>query len=287
MPDGEARSIVEESMNLEASDGRLLKDGDSGKVMLGNNFASQEMGFGKYITAGSRVKINDRPYEVVGILKKTGGFLVDNMVLLNEQDMRDTLGINDEDLDIIVMQVDPSADIKAVQANVEKLMRRERDVDVGEEDFTVQTPQAILDQVSSTLFAVQVFVYIIAGISIVVGGIGIMNTMFTSVLERRRDIGIMKSIGATNQAIFTLFFIESGLIGAIGGIAGALGGYGLANGLAFLGRNLLGGGLIQAQISVWLMLAAVFGSFVLGSVFGIIPALRAAHLHPVEALQKK
>jgi putative ABC transport system permease protein len=287
MPDGEARTVVEEAMNLKASDGRLLKDGDTGKVILGNNFATQETGFGKFITAGSRVAINDRQFEVVGILKKTGGFLVDNMVLMNEQDMRTALGINNEDLDIIVLQVDNNADMKAVQANVEKLMRRERDVKLGEEDFTVQTPQAILDQVSSTLFAVQVFVYIIAGISIVVGGIGIMNTMFTSVLERRREIGIMKSIGATNQAIFTLFFIESGLIGAIGGIAGALGGLGLANGLAFVGRIFLGSDILQAHITPLLLISAVFGSFFLGSVFGIIPALRAAHLHPVEALQKK
>jgi putative ABC transport system permease protein len=285
MPDGEARDLIEDAQNLEAESGRLLKDGDKGKVMLGSNLGAEDAGFGKQIMVGSTVTVEGTEFEVVGILKKLGSFILDNVVFMNEDDLREALNVPKEDYDIIVVQINPNADIVEVQQRVEKVMRKERDVKEGEEDFTVQTPQAILGQVNSTLFAVQLFVYIIAGISIIVGGIGIMNTMFTSVFERTKQIGIMKSIGARNNSIFSIFFIESGLIGSVGGLIGAFFGAFFAIGLAFLGRTLLGGDLIRAEISIWLLIGSVLGSFLLGSIFGILPAVKAAKLHPVEALR--
>ena len=285
MPDGNARKLIQDAQSLKSESGRLLKDGDKGKVMIGNNLGQKDAGFGKQIVVGSRVIIGGMEFEVAGILKKLGSFILDNVVFMNEDDLRETLDILKEDYDIIVIQVQPNADISNVQRNVEKIMRKERNVKEGGEDFTVQTPQAILGQVNSTLFAVQLFVYIIAGISIVVGGIGIMNTMYTSVLERTRQIGIMKAIGARNSSIFSLFFIESGLIGSIGGLIGAAFGAGIAVGLAFVGRALLGVDMIRAEISIWLLISSVLGSFLLGSVFGILPAVKAAKLNPVDALR--
>jgi putative ABC transport system permease protein len=285
MSQGDGRKLIESALNLKAGKGRLLRDGDSKKVLLGNNFGQENAGFGKQIVVGSKVLIQEKEFQVVGILEKVGSFIVDNLVLVEEEDLREILDINDEDYDVIVMQVNQNANIKIVQENVEKLMRQERDVKKGEEDFSVQTPQAILGQVNSTLFAVQLFVYIIAAISIVVGGIGIMNTMFTSVLERTKQIGIMKSIGARNSTIFALFFIESGLIGSIGGIIGAIFGAAIAIGLASAGRILLGSDLIRAEISIWLVLGSILGSFLLGSIFGVIPAINASKLNPVDALR--
>ena len=285
MAEGNGRKLIESSLNLEAEKGRLLRDGDSKKTVLGNNLGEKNAGFGKQIGVGSNVLIQDERFEVVGILEKKGSFLIDNIVLLEEGDLRKLLDIPDEEYDIIVAQVHPNADIKAVEENIERVMRKERGVKKGEEDFTVQTPQAVLAQVNSTLFAVQLFVYIIAAISILVGGIGIMNTMFTSVLERTKEIGIMKSIGAKNSTIFTLFFIESGLIGSIGGIIGAAIGISVAMGLAFAGRMALGSELIRADISIWLVLGSIFGSFLLGTIFGVIPAIRASKLNPVDALR--
>lgn len=285
MAEGDGRKLIEEAMNFEAGKGRLLKDGDSKKTVLGGNLGEENAGFGKQIVIGSKVLIQDEEFEVVGFLGKKGSFLVDNIVLTEEDDLRKILNIPDDDYDVIAVQVHPNADIKAVQKNIEKVMRKERDVKEGEEDFTVQTPQAVLGQVNSTLFAVQLFVYIIAAISILVGGIGIMNTMFTSVLERTKEIGIMKSIGARNSAIFSLFFIESGLIGSIGGVIGAIIGVSMAMGLAFVGRLALGSELIRADISIWLVFGSIFGSFLLGSIFGVIPAVNASKLNPVDALR--
>jgi putative ABC transport system permease protein len=109
--------------------------------------------------------------------------------------------------------------------------------------------------------------------------------MFTSVLERTKEIGIMKSIGAKNSAIITLFFIESGLIGSIGGIIGAAMGISIAMGLGFVGRLVLGSELIRAEISFGLVFGSILGSFLLGTIFGVIPAIRASKLNPVDALR--
>ncbi|MDD5086744.1 MAG: ABC transporter permease [Candidatus Nanoarchaeia archaeon] len=288
MPGGDGREIMESSFDLEAKKGRLLRDGDKRKVVLGDSIAGESMafsGFEKKIDTGSKIMIEGEEFEVVGLLEKTGSFTVDALIFMEEDDLREVLDISNEEYNIIMIQVHPNADIKIVDEDIEKLLRKERDVKKGEEDFTVQTPQATIDQINSALFAVQLFVYIIAAISILVGGIGIMNTMFTSVLERTKDIGIMKSIGAKNSTIFTLFFIESGLIGSVGGIMGAVFGIAMATGLASVGRLLLGSELIRAEISIWLILGSIFGSFLLGTIFGVIPAIRASKLNPVDALR--
>jgi len=254
--------------------------------MVGSSLTEQEFR-GKKLDVGQTAKINDEPFLVVGVLKSQGNFIFDSSIIMNEDDLRSLMDVSDDEYDVIVSQIDDGADIDAVQENIEKVLRKERDVDEGEEDFTVQSPQAVLATVNSTLFAVQLFVYIIAGISILVGGIGIMNTMFTSVVERTRDIGIMKSIGARNSTIFYLFFIESGLLGMVGGILGALFGTGLSMVMSAVASQALGSDLIQAYISPWLLFGAIMGSFFLGSIFGIIPALNAAKLHPVDALRHK
>ncbi|MCP3684892.1 MAG: ABC transporter permease [bacterium] len=285
MAEGERRKLVEEALNFDVETGRMLRDGDRKKTVLGHNLCKKDSAFGKQIVPGSKVIIQDESFEVVGVLEKQGSFLTDGIVIVEEDDLRELMSISDDVYDMIVAQVHQNADIDVVKADIERAMLKERDVKKGEEDFTVQTPQAVISQVNSTLFAVQLFVYIIASISILVGGIGIMNTMFISVLERTREIGIMKSIGATNKAIFSLFFIESGLIGSVGGILGAIIGIGLALGLAAIGRLALGSDLIQAQISIWLVVGSIFGSFLLGSLFGVIPAMKASKLNPVDALR--
>ena len=284
MADGEARKLMESAMNLKAESGRLLKDGDTKKVMLGSNLGKENAGLGKQIVVGSKVLVQGSEFEVIGIMKKQGSFIFDNIVLMNEEDMRKTLDIPNDQYDIIVAQIQSNADIASVQESIEKLMRKERDVKKGEEDFTVQTPQAILSQVNSTLFAVQLFVYIIAGISIVVGGIGIMNTMFTSVLERTKEIGIMKSIGARNSTILFMFFFESGVLGLIGGALGVILGYLIATtGGAIAAAS--GYAMLKPYFPWWLTVGCLLFSFLIGACSGYFPARQAASLKPVDALR--
>jgi len=283
MPEGEHRKIVEEMMNLKVAQGRLLKEGDTRKVLLGNNFADSKI-FGKAIKSGDTVLLRGIKYSVVGIMEKKGSFMFDNVILVNEKTLLDDFG-DDGTVSIIGVKVKDEKLMDNVKADVEKLLRKERNVKKGEEDFTVESPQKILETLNSTLFAVQLFVYIIASISLIVGGIGITNTMYTSVLERTKEIGIMKSIGAKNSTIFSLFAIESGLLGMVGGLIGVALGLILAYGMAFIGKLLLRSELIQASVSIWLILGALAFSFILGTLAGVLPALRAAKQHPVDALR--
>ena len=200
--------------------------------------------------------------------------------------MLDIFG-DDGTTDLIAVKVRNEKEMAKTKENLEKLLRKERDVDIGEEDFEVSSPQNILNALDSTLAGINIFVAVIAGISLLVGGIGIMNTMYTSVLERTKEVGIMKAIGAKNSTIFTLFFIESGFLGMVGGLIGVLIGLVLAYGGAFIGRLVLGVNLIQANVSLSLIIGTLVFSFVLGTLFGVMPAMKAAKLQPVDSLRSK
>lgn len=284
LTDGKHRDFVYDLMELEPLLGRLLKDEDSGKVFLGYNYYAQDKGWGaEKLYPGKKILLQDKSFEVVGILEKKGSFIVDNAVFMNNKDMDNLLGYGD-DVDLIVIQPITKDLMQRTKDDVEKLMRKRRDVKVGEEDFTVSTPEAALGTVNSILGGVQAFIVIIASISIFIGAIGIINTMTTSVLERKREIGIMKAIGAKNNQIFMQFFIESGLLGLIGGIIGAM--LGTLVGFAGIsGINGFIGSELKFQIDFWLIGFTLLGSFTLGAVAGILPAMNAAKLNPVDALK--
>ncbi|MFH2019938.1 MAG: ABC transporter permease [archaeon] len=285
VPVGANRKNFETMLNLNIEEGRMLKDGETRSVVLGNNFLNPDGRFKKAARVGDNIILNGATFQVVGILKKKGSFTIDSVILANE-DVKDIFP-DDGTTSIIVVKVKDESQIKNIQESVEKLMRKERHVKIGEEDFTVSTPAKTLETLNSTLFAVQLFVYIIAGISLAVGGIGIMNTMYTAVLERTKEIGIMKAIGARNSTVFTIFFFESGFLGMVGGIIGVTIGAGLAYGLSYIGRLALGARLLQATISIELIIGALLFSFILGTFFGVFPALQAAKLQPVDALRSK
>ena len=125
----------------------------------------------------------------------------------------------------------------------------------------------------------------IAGISLLVGGIGIMNTMYTSVLERTKEIGTMKAIGAKNSDILQIFLFESGLLGLVGGTIGVVLGIGLGKSVEYIATIALDTNLVQASITLPLVFGALGFSFFIGSISGIFPAFQAAKLKPADALR--
>jgi len=234
IPDGDDRKFAYEQLDFELEEGRLLKDGDNKKVVLGYNFFAEDAGFRKKIRAGNNILLQDQEFEVVGITKKKGSFILDNIVHVNDKPLEDLMGYGD-DVDLIAVKVKNKDLVERAKVDIEKLLRKRRDVKVGEEDFSVSTPEAALDNVNQILSGVQAFIVIIAFMSIVVGVIGIANTMTTSVIERKNEIGIMKAIGARNEDIFYQFLIEAGLLGLIGGIIGVV----LGMGMGYIGTNAL------------------------------------------------
>ena len=285
MPKGSRqRKEVIRIAQLDIDQGTLPREKDVNKVVLGHNYLLAER-MGKPVRLRDTVTINDHEFEVTGFLEKKGSFIVDNLIVMNEDEMKDLYTVNDT-YDIIAVVVSEGNDMAIIKTRIENYLREERDVDKGEEDFSVESPEQGLESLDSTLFAVQIFIYVIAGISIIIGGIGIANTMYTSVVERTKQIGIMKSIGARQSNIFTLFLIEAGFLGGVGGLIGALFGSALAYGLAFVGRNALHTELIVAHVSFSLVMGALLFSFIIGSAAGFLPAYQASTLKPVDALRR-
>jgi putative ABC transport system permease protein len=190
----------------------------------------------------------------------------------------------DDEVDVIAVQVKDKSLIDKTKADIERLVRKRRDVKEGQEDFEVSTPDAALESVNSILTGVQIFIVMIAMISIIVGAVGIINTMTTAVLERKKQIGIMKAIGARNEDIFLQFFIESGMMGLIGGMVGVIIGVVIGY-IGTAGINSFIGSESSPQINFILIFLTLLGSFMIGSVAGIIPAMKAARQNPVDALR--
>src|SRR3989338_2534015 len=218
MPDDEeGRKLITEINRYETESGRLLKKGDKFKAFIGDSVANKGIFKKKKIELGNKLKINDVEFEVVGILKKSGNPQQDRVVIVPEDTLRDILKIDKKKVDVIAVKVQKGVDVNSVADEIEKAIRRDRGLKLGKEDFEVSTPQQILETLDSILTMVEIVLIGIAAISLLVGGIGIANTMYTAVIERTKEIGIMKSIGAQNKDILLIFVIESGLLGLAGG----------------------------------------------------------------------
>ena len=286
MPDDEqGRKLITEFNHYETEEGRLLKKGDKFKIFIGNNVANKGVFKKKKIELGNKIKINDVEFEVVGVLKKTGNPQQDRVVIVPEDTLRDVLKIDKKKVDVIAVKVQKGVDINKVADDIEKAMRRDRGLKIGHEDFQVQTPQQILAILDNILSIVEVVLIGIAAISLLVGGIGIANTMYTAVVERTKEIGVMKSIGAQNKDILIIFVIESGLLGLVGGAIGIALGIGLSKLVEFLAFQFLGTSLIKAFFPWYLIVGALLFSFLIGTVSGLLPAKQAASLKPVDALR--
>ena len=272
-----------EAQSMEAIEGRLLKKGDVGRVLLGNSF-SKKTKFDKAISAGKTIEINGKEFEVIGILESSGSLMMNDAVITFHPEVKDLLDLDDE-IDIIGIKTEDSKISEETAERIKKALRKDRDLKEGEEDFSVQTPSQVLGAVTDILTAVNVVVIGIAMISLIVGGIGIANTMYTSVLERRKEIGTMKAIGARNSNVLMIFLIESGLLGLVGGIIGALVGIGISFGVAFGANTAFGSEIIKLNISFALVISVVTFSFLIGILSGAVPSYQASKLKPIEALR--
>ena len=280
----EGREFIYSGFAFEAQEGRLLRENDEGKIFLGNSFLETE-DFEKPFRIGKTVLLNGEPFEIVGFLERSNTFQLNNAVFMTTEDMEDLFEVGDEH-DLIVAQVKDKDEIESVSSEIERKLLRDRNEKLGEETFTVETPLQSLSAVTTILGIINLIVISIAAISLFVGGIGIANTMYTSVLERTNEIGIMKAIGAKNKDILFIFLIESGFLGLVGGIVGALVGLGGALFVSNVANQALGADLFKVAISYSLLFGAVGFSFVVGIASGVFPALQASKLNIVEALRK-
>ena len=244
--DNEDITLAVEANNYKIGQGRLLKKGDKFKVMIGYNFA--EDFFDDSLEIRDNILIEDVDFKVVGILKKSGNPQQDETVVIPESAMREILGI-EEIYDIMPAKVNDGENLGLVTERAKKELRKHRNVEEGKEDFTIQTPESLLATLNTILLIVQGVLVGIAAISLLVGGIGIMNTMYTAVLERTKEIGVMKAIGARNWKIMSIFIIESGMLGLVGGLIGVSLGFGISKSVELIAFQIYGSFLIKADFT--------------------------------------
>jgi putative ABC transport system permease protein len=261
--------------------GSMLKDGDVYKTAVGYGL-TQDV-FKKKVDLNNRISIEGISFPVSGLFKKAGNPEHDYKVALTEEACETLFNITE--VTGITATVKEGFNNTQVAEAVKEKLRRHRNVNEGEEDFMVLVPQDIMRIFLSIIDMVQFVLTGIAAISLGVGALGIMNTMYTAVLERTREIGIMKAVGAKNHDIMMLFMIEAGLLGTVGGLIGTIMGLLLAKVVESLAQ-FAGLDLLRVYASGPLLAGAIVFSFLMGSASGVFPALRAASLRPVEALRK-
>lgn len=281
--DQKAADIIYSSFDAKIDSGRLLKPGENGKILLGHSFQNDQE-FGKEIVTGSKIIIQGKSFEVIGILKESSSFQLNVVGMMSTDDLKSLLNIGDE-IDLIVAQIKDPKQTEAVGKRIEDRLRRDRDEKLGEEDFSVQTPLQAISSINTILNIINLIVTGIAAISLIIGGIGIANTMYTSIMERTKEIGTMKAVGATNKDILTMFVVESGLLGLIGGVVGAFLGLGMASAASGIANAAFGGTIISVVVSYPLFFGAIGFSFLIGILSGFIPAFQASKLKPVDALR--
>jgi putative ABC transport system permease protein len=279
--------------NYALADGEFISDSNvtarSTVVVLGSAVAETLFG-GQAGAVGQNIRINGQPYRVIGVLASKGGTgfgSQDDLVLVPLTTAQTRLTgprffAGSNSVSTITVQA-ASADLvdQAIQ-DVGAILREQHNVVEGDEDFIIQSQEDILEASTSITDTLTLFLGGIAAISLVVGGIGIMNIMLVSVTERTREIGIRKAVGARRQDILAQFLLESATLSLMGGLIGIVVGWLVSR---LIGGIQVGSTALNAVVGLDTVLMATLFSTAVGLFFGVYPATRAASLNPIEALR--
>jgi putative ABC transport system permease protein len=265
---------------LGLESGEFIQTGKQNTCVIGYNVAHKY--FDTDIQLGNRIKINERNFAVVGIYKEQGAGMsteTDDNIHITPRDFEKITGQSESSSAIIRIYDVTQAD--ALAEKIERVINENH----GDNEFAnAITMSSIIESIQQILSIVQVVLLSIASIALVVASIGIMNTMLTSVMERTREIGIMKAIGATNKDVLFIFMMEGILISIIGGMIGiALGILG-SRGLSTVLTHSFGGDLVPIITSSSILLGLVVAVFV-GVLSSLYPARKAAKMSPIEAVR--
>ncbi len=277
------------NQNIVTTDGRLIDDNDNEGAKDVAVLAPEvvQKFFGNVDPMGKRIKIGDRHYTVIGTTKALGSQFfrsADNRIYVPFNVVKEASG--QKYLNYLTMEATGSFDLAF--DDVKALLRRRHGIDnpqddLTKDDFVVRSSAQASQILSSVSLGLTMFITTIAAISLLVGGIGIMNIMLVSVTERTREIGLRKALGALSRDILLQFLAESVMLTVIGGAIGVIGGIGLAFFLAAIVKMLLS--TYVFAVSVQSIVAAFVMAAATGILFGISPARHAANLHPIEALR--
>ncbi len=268
---------------LETQSGRLLEPGDTYVAVIGSGIASgtydQDIGVNQVIT------VNGKAVRVIGILSEEGSgdraiYMPINaaVTLIDDaqEDVYDTILVKAKSEDLVDGLMEDIVDKLMVSRHI----AREED-----RDFTVSASKSMAESVTEMTSSMTLFLGAIAAVSLLVGAVGIANTMFTSVLEKTKEIGTMKAIGAKNRDILMIFLFNSAMVGLVGGILGVILGAFVSTLFPLLGMKMMGGSSSSIYLSPKLMVFGLTLAVLIGVISGVVPAYRASKLKPVDALR--
>ncbi|MCX6748999.1 MAG: ABC transporter permease [Candidatus Pacearchaeota archaeon] len=275
-------SVWKDVTTEKMASGRFLVQSDSFSVVLGGDLVKSTFPDG--IPLNSNVIINGKSFKVVGITESGRTAYIPIEIARTVLD-----NVGEKEFSSISIKIkDVNLATETTNLIISRLMMSRGEINAKDQDFTVTNPADIQASIQQTMNSMSLFLGAIAAISLLVGAIGIANTMFTSVLEKTREIGIMKAIGAKNSDILSIFLLNSGLIGLVGGLGGVILGY-IGSGLISYLSSSMGGGetriLSSTLVTPSLVILSLFFSVLIGMIAGAIPAYRASKLNPVDALR--
>ena len=268
--------MIEDMQGYKIKEGRDFMESDKYVAVIGYGVYNDL--FEKKVRVREKIKINNRTFRVIGIMEKIGNPIDDYTITVPLEASKEIL--NTTDYSYIIVDVKDTEDVSKVADKIKQELKKDHNA----EDFKLQTSEQLKDTAASILSIIQAIFVGIAAISLVVGGIGIMNTMLMAVMERTREIGVMKAIGATEKRIMSIFLTESAFVGMIGGVLGIALGSLVSFGVSHA-ASIYTSVAIKTIISPYLVVGALLFSMVVGIISGVYPALRAARMDPVEALR--
>lgn len=266
-----------EFFSVNLSEGHFFNNKEGNNAVIGN-YTANEM-FERKIKVGNRIKINDVEFKVIGILEPIGNEADDKIIYITRKAADAVFNFEDY-VNYIMIETEDGADNEAVVSRLDKELKRTRD----EDTYMLISAEDVLDLITRVLTLIKVILTTIAGISIVVGSLGIINSVYTSVLERTKEIGVLKSIGAKISDITFIFVLESVLLSLVGGIIGFVLGIAIAKGVSLYVIS-AGFDMFTIVVTKEIAIMAFLLSVIVGVIAGLFPARSAAKLNPVTALR--
>ena len=261
--------------------------GQASVAVLGSDVADKLFGHQDGLV-GESIRIESQPFRVIGVLKPKGGSSfsnADNIVMIPFSTAQERLisRRTADQVDLLLVEAASPKSVPTASDEIAQILRSRHRTAIGADDFTILTQQDFLSTASTITNVLTIFLGGVAAISLLVGGIGIMNIMLVSVTERTREIGLRKAVGAHKMDIMIQFLTESAVLSLIGGVIGIIFGYAIAFAVGEIARA--NNADITPSIGIDIILIATLFSTAVGLFFGLYPANRAANLEPVEALR--
>lgn len=267
-----------ESMNLEIAEGRFPRSNEKYSVVIGPEASKNT--FDREVPVGANLYIRDTKFKVVGILESIGNPEDDKMMVFNIDTLRDLYDDSDSIgyMDVVIVE---GYDMEIAEENLKITLENK----LGEDSVNVVAPTQLLEQASSILDIIKYTLGGIAFVALIVGAIGIINTMFVIITEKTREIGIMKSIGATNEDILFMYVFQAGTFGFLGAVLGVILGSFAAVVFEFVAQQ-SGFSFLEITIKInYIVYLLIFG-IVIGVISGYIPARKASKINIIEAIRK-